>query len=40
MYIVDEEGIIEAALGFPQVRYHKPYIQAPVFSLKTYDGEE
>ena len=25
MYIVDEEGVLEAALGFPQVRYHKPY---------------
>ena len=31
MYIVDEEGIIEAALGFPQVRYHKPYPSSCIF---------
>ena len=31
MYIVDEEGVLEAALGFPQVRYHQPYPSSFIF---------
>ena len=31
MYIADEEGVLEAALGFPQVRYHKPYPSSFIF---------
>ena len=39
MYIADEESVLEAALGFPQVRYHKPYPSSFIF-FETYDGEE